>query len=81
MDLMTMRCINHHNNLLFVSYIKTIIIFLLLNVAVCAHQNQVWTCSLLGNIVRLLVSCLWYLGFTDTQFSYNIIFIYIVYAY
>ena len=31
-------------------------------IAVCAYQNQVWTCTLLGNVVRFLVSCLWNMG-------------------
>ncbi|KAH8507695.1 hypothetical protein H0E87_010022 [Populus deltoides] len=32
----------------------------------CAHQNQIWTCSLLGYLICLLVSCVWYMGVTDT---------------
>jgi len=35
----------------------------------CADKNQVRTSTLLGNIVRLLVSCVWHLGFTFTRFS------------
>lgn len=39
----------------------------LLQCAVRDYQDQVWTCTLLGDLVRLLVSWLWYMGFTDTQ--------------
>ncbi|CBI21615.3 unnamed protein product, partial [Vitis vinifera] len=36
----------------------------------CANQNQVWACSVLGYLVCLLVSCVWYMGFTNTWCSY-----------
>lgn len=44
--------------------------FMLLKFADCANQNQVWACSVLGYLVCLLVSCVWYMGFTNTWCSY-----------
>lgn len=44
--------------------------FMLLKFADCANQNQVWACSVLGYLVCLLVSCVWYMGFTNTRCSY-----------
>lgn len=62
---------------IFVQCLTNFASFFRIFVAVCAYQNQVRACTLLGNLVCVLVSCLWYLGFTDTWCSFNLIIIFL----
>lgn len=61
------------NHFIYESSMLSFLISIISISAVCAYQDKIWTCTILGYFVCVLVPGVWHLGIEDTHCSYDVI--------